>query len=93
MAAFHPRLKNEHIQNYEELASYPFGPFGEKCVLYATFFMAVGSKEYFLFYLQVIGFLCSHFPRPSLKPFFSFCSGSSPFFPLVWCPCFIFNYY
>jgi hypothetical protein len=47
MAAFHPRLKNEHIQNYEELASYPFGPFGEKCVLYATFFMAVGSKEYF----------------------------------------------
>jgi hypothetical protein len=41
MAAFHPRLKNERIQNYEELASYPFGPFGEKCVLYATFFMAV----------------------------------------------------
>jgi hypothetical protein len=43
MAAFHPRLKNERIQNYEELASYPFGPFGEKCVLYATFFMAVSD--------------------------------------------------
>ncbi len=41
MAAFHPRLQSEHIQNYEELASYPFGSVGEKCVLYATFFLSV----------------------------------------------------
>jgi hypothetical protein len=44
MAAFHPRLQTENVKNYEELASYPFGPFGGKCVLYATFFLSVRTE-------------------------------------------------
>jgi len=52
MASFHPRLKGENIQTYETLASYPFGQFGEKCVLYATFFMAYGALVSFLIIIK-----------------------------------------
>jgi hypothetical protein len=48
VAKFHPRLRHENVQTYEALAYYPFGKFGEKCVIYITFGMAVSSDEVFL---------------------------------------------